>query len=254
MRKRHQPDPFAPDDEKPAGAIPPREEKPPRGAKGGDEGKAAAAAFGSCPACGLKQGTGVTGTIGAECIRCGGEMNGEVSAEKQRARDAGETGAYSAEEIRRGVEKVAAAKAPRSPQDPPAAPEAPKPAPKAGDAPECEECGAPLTKTAVGVFHPCGHGGRQTGKAAGRADDGANDANHDVVTVTWGEEKFTPVPYSTFSIGPFTESVSPRPGESRAACRSRVYLELAIFAEDERAKKARSFLAAYTKTKNAADT
>ncbi len=138
--------------------------------------------------------------------------------------------------------------APTPPQDAPAAPKAPKPPPPPKEAPaaKCDECGVPLTQTAVGTFHPCGHGGTKRGLPTKVIDDEMAEAG-DAITVTWGEEEISPVKYSNFTVGPFTATARPRPGETRPVCMQRIYNELTLFAEDEREKKAQSFLKAYNK-------
>lgn len=67
----------------------------------------------------------------------------------------------------------------------------------------------------------------------------------DVLTVTWGEEKFTPIPgsYSTCSIGPFTVTVSVMPGQSNVDAWRDANEFLSSLARDEKDRKLREFTA-----------
>lgn len=67
-----------------------------------------------------------------------------------------------------------------------------------------------------------------------------------IVTVPWGEEKFTPVKdsYSTVSVGPFLLAKAVGPGETIAGVYSFLLDKLTAMAEAERDRKIRSFVAA----------
>jgi hypothetical protein len=65
------------------------------------------------------------------------------------------------------------------------------------------------------------------------------------VTVSWGEELFTPAPYNSFRVGPFSIKGVVLPGETQLAAMTRLYKELCVFAEQERAHKFKSYQDAY---------
>lgn len=65
----------------------------------------------------------------------------------------------------------------------------------------------------------------------------------ETVSVTWAREKFSPVSYNDFDIGPFEATGSVRAGESIGEAMARIYAELVIFAEAARAAKALSYRA-----------
>jgi len=69
-------------------------------------------------------------------------------------------------------------------------------------------------------------------------------ARLDEVDVTWGEEKFTPIPgsYSTCTVGPFSMTAAVRPDQTRAEAVDRAYAALVRQAEAERARKLESFI------------
>lgn len=62
------------------------------------------------------------------------------------------------------------------------------------------------------------------------------------VTVTWGEEIFSPQQFHTWKVGPFSSTVNIREGESLVDCARRAMRELTVFAEAEREKKKASYL------------
>jgi hypothetical protein len=62
------------------------------------------------------------------------------------------------------------------------------------------------------------------------------------VTAHWGEEKYTPVPYQTVSVGPFSATVSVAPGETAEEALGRANAMCVRFAEAARTAKIRSFL------------
>jgi len=61
------------------------------------------------------------------------------------------------------------------------------------------------------------------------------------VRVVWGKERFQPVSYNDFEIGPFEATGFARSGESIAQAQARIYAELETFAEAAREKKAASY-------------
>jgi hypothetical protein len=63
------------------------------------------------------------------------------------------------------------------------------------------------------------------------------------VDVAWGEEKYTPVPYQTFSVGPFSARIALGPGESPEAAIGRGYAVLDAFAKRVREKKLDDYVA-----------
>ena len=65
-----------------------------------------------------------------------------------------------------------------------------------------------------------------------------------VVTVMWGEEKFTPRPYCTLTVGPFSMTTPVRAGETEVQAMERAHATLAAFAEKVRLEKFRSYQAA----------
>ena len=69
----------------------------------------------------------------------------------------------------------------------------------------------------------------------------------EIVTVTWGEETFSPVQFQNFRVGPFSVSGRVHPDETRGAALRRLSVELHAFAVEERARKAESFKAALGK-------
>ena len=114
---------------------------------------------------------------------------------------------------------------------------------------KCATCNVPLTITPLGNFYPCGH--NKSLPVVEKADEHIVEKATErlTVTVTWGEEKFTPEPYSTFSVGPFSTTVETRPGESRQAAMRRAYGELELMAADITQRKAKAFVAALHKVK-----
>lgn len=64
------------------------------------------------------------------------------------------------------------------------------------------------------------------------------------ITVTWGEETFSPVQFQSFRVGPFSMQVEVRPGETEEAAFDRAYTLLTRKAEKVREEKAKSFIAA----------
>lgn len=68
----------------------------------------------------------------------------------------------------------------------------------------------------------------------------------ETVSVTWGEELFTPVQFCSFRVGPFSASSALRDGETREQAADRLMRELEKVAAKERETKARVFKQALT--------
>lgn len=64
------------------------------------------------------------------------------------------------------------------------------------------------------------------------------------VTVSWGEEKFSPVQYNSFSVGPYFAKGKTRAGESVMQASNRLMRGLCEFAEHERKTKTDGYLQA----------
>lgn len=62
-----------------------------------------------------------------------------------------------------------------------------------------------------------------------------------VVTVTWAEERFSPVQFQSFGVGPFAATGRVEKGETVAQAQSRLLAELAVVAAEQRAAKAIAF-------------
>lgn len=58
-------------------------------------------------------------------------------------------------------------------------------------------------------------------------DDGRDD---DSVTVVWAEQKFSPIQYESFGVGPFYYKTTVKPGETPAQAMHRAYAVLQEFA------------------------
>lgn len=76
----------------------------------------------------------------------------------------------------------------------------------------------------------------------GLAQDPADEGTE--VTVCWGEEKFSPMQYNSFGVGPFFAKGKTRPGESIYDASQRLMQDIAAFAERERSRKVKDYLAA----------
>lgn len=63
----------------------------------------------------------------------------------------------------------------------------------------------------------------------------------ETVTVSWGEELFSPKQFHTVKIGPFHSTTAVRQGETHAQAMARAMKELTAFAEGERVRKRASF-------------
>lgn len=72
-----------------------------------------------------------------------------------------------------------------------------------------------------------------------------------VVEVTWGQELFSPVKYTTVTVGPFSAKGEVLQGETIDQAYERLYARVRAFAERERERKLASFvLAAKTAMQN----
>ena len=71
----------------------------------------------------------------------------------------------------------------------------------------------------------------------------------DSVHVTWGVERYQPMPFSHFDVGPHSTTGTVRPGETRADAVARLYAGLDAFASKERMMKAEAFRATVGGTK-----
>jgi superfamily II DNA or RNA helicase len=69
-------------------------------------------------------------------------------------------------------------------------------------------------------------------------------AEGEEVTATWGEELFTPRQFNSFRVGPFTYTTKVRRGESVEQAYSRALTFVTHVAEQERARKHKSYVAA----------
>ncbi len=126
--------------------------------------------------------------------------------------------------------------------------------------PKCGTCNELLTASSGGFYAKCGH--RQPGPGTVNAKsetqthpDGAMEfLSPGTVLVTWGEEKFTPIAnsYSTFTVGPFSTTVTRLPNEHATQAWKRGYDTLVELAEKERDRKATSFVRALKGMKEAA--
>lgn len=63
----------------------------------------------------------------------------------------------------------------------------------------------------------------------------------ETISVTWGEELFTPVQFCSFRVGPFSASTTLRVGESREQAADRLMRELERIAAKERELKTRVY-------------
>lgn len=60
-----------------------------------------------------------------------------------------------------------------------------------------------------------------------------DDEGGDEITITFGAQKYAPIQYQSFDIGPFTVRTVRRPGETFAEVYARVAPELRAMAEQE---------------------
>lgn len=77
----------------------------------------------------------------------------------------------------------------------------------------------------------------------------ASSDEGDSVHVTWGVERYQPMPFSHFDVGPHSTTGTVRPGETRADAVARLYAGLDAFASKERMMKAEAFRATVGGTK-----
>lgn len=89
--------------------------------------------------------------------------------------------------------------------------------------PRCRKCNAEITQTAVGSFYP-------------------TMAIQPFVKAAWGQETFTPVPYNTFTVGPFEATAPVFSGEDASAILRTLQEKLAEFAKVEFERKSERFL------------
>lgn len=129
---------------------------------------------------------------------------------------------------------------------------------------KCAECGVTLTQSSLGVFWPCGHDPRSPSKAEvskpmahveskpiplpdpyAPKDTSGNSLlvmGTETVTVTWGEEVFSPIPMHTFRAPSFSTTTLVRSGETRQQAIERCYNELLPIAEKKRTEKYESYM------------
>lgn len=69
----------------------------------------------------------------------------------------------------------------------------------------------------------------------------ASPASPETITVTWGEELFTPVQFCSFRVGPYSAMTTLRVGESREQAGDRLMRELEKIASKERDIKIRVY-------------
>jgi hypothetical protein len=113
------------------------------------------------------------------------------------------------------------------------------------DARACSKCGAGLSRLNV----PNDSALDPTPKQVSAASPGSSPTvprgtvgAPETITVTWGQETFTPKQFHTFHVGPFVATGAIRPDETRAQAMERLYEDLRLFAEKERERKVRAFL------------
>jgi hypothetical protein len=220
--------------------------------------------FITCKDCDLQQSRGTVERNGGKCKRCESELLVLSEPVEERRDKAPVT-----------PPKVEAPKpVPEQPKLPHTEPAASVPAqfhPKAEPGytgPTCKTCGARLTETAL-MGWTCGNGHNadvdqktQGGKWPGKTTTGAlpnpdtkyvvagaptmkvqrwTDEPIDDVTVTWGEEVYSPVQYNSFRLGPYSMTTAVRPGETRAQAFERAYDDLERLAAASFAKKREAF-------------
>jgi hypothetical protein len=203
--------------------------------------------FIKCPDCGLNQSSDTAvrkkmpnGHDLLHCKRCNGlvDPDEELSPEFIMRLKA----------IRGTSKPAQEAPAPsKAPQERPAPENAPAPVqgaakayPEPIPAPKCIVCGKPLTQTALGNMPSCGH--PQTGAPSTTPARAIESIEGETVTVCYGEEKFSPAQYQSFSNGPFFATTRVRQGETQSQAAARIYSELRVFADIEFKRKAKEFL------------
>lgn len=70
-----------------------------------------------------------------------------------------------------------------------------------------------------------------------KQDPGGPQFRVEYVEVTWGEERYAPVSYQSFGVGPFSARIACKPGESPEAALERGYAMLESFARKARERK-----------------
>lgn len=191
--------------------------------------------FITCPDCSLPQSqkTAEKNGNGLSCLRCKAPLDPDGAIAKLIAR-------------RAAGEDIGAPKAP-----PPAAPEEPPPAPKPAIAPPPPAKEHPQTEAQVerDVKRAVERDDAHEARAAKRAEPLMPNAislhiggDAGSISVTYGKDVFTPRPFNTFEVGPFTAQVSTRPGESLEDAGARAYDGLRRLAEREFQRKGEDFL------------
>lgn len=100
----------------------------------------------------------------------------------------------------------------------------------------CADCAAEQFETPSGITCKNGHGGAES--LAASVEDSGESASVDfglvsgeTVTATWGEERFSPVQYNTFGVGPFSFTTVVREGETAEQAMIRAYAVVKSTAE-----------------------
>lgn len=70
----------------------------------------------------------------------------------------------------------------------------------------------------------------------------ADDGEWETLTVTWGAEKFSPVQYQNFDVGPFSVTITSEPGLSLEEAHARALGHLKSVAEAQFEVQLRGFL------------
>lgn len=117
-----------------------------------------------------------------------------------------------------------------------------KPDPLGADAHAATSSAAP-EKTSTGESD-VGDRSDEPVEVSGGLDIEPEDTPRETVTVTWAEERFSPIQYNSFGVGPFSMTGKVRAGETTTDAARRIYAELEAFAGEARLKKAQSFAAA----------
>lgn len=116
----------------------------------------------------------------------------------------------------------------------------------------CHVCGAALTQTSIGIHYPCGHEGvkpKSKQKISATLGNVADvSPTKETVTVVWAEEQFSPQPYHSFRVGPFTATLNRNYDETIAQAWKRGMDQLRALAEAERVQKFKSYMEMVEKT------
>jgi hypothetical protein len=73
----------------------------------------------------------------------------------------------------------------------------------------------------------------------------AEEKKTTAVTATWGDEAFTPVPFNSFRVGPFSLTTAVRPDETPEQAMDRAYTFLDNFARKVYVQKRKGFFDRY---------